>query len=481
MTEQRTTTGTGEKGRRAVNLRLVLITLCAVQFIDGMDVASMGPALPQIQSDLDMSSEALQWVVSAYVLGYGGFLLLGGRIADLYSRRRVLLVALGIFAVASLAGSVAGDGLALIAARLVKGIAAGFTAPAAVAILLNTFRDEEQRNKALGTFISVGAFGLTLGLVIGGALTEASWRYTLVLPGIVAILILLASIAIVPNDTDHDAVRGGGQIDVLGAVTVTGGLMAIVYGFSRSASSGWDDAVTIGALAAGAVLLVLFTQVERFARSPLVPLDVFRRPQLSHANVAALVLHGAYVGFQFLATLYFQRKLGWSPLEAAFGFFIGGAMVVLFAARFAGMVAKVGAWRFATLGFFLQAATYVWFLQLDSRNAILLVVVQQAVGGLGFAMTHPALNITAVMQAKTTEQGLISGMFIAATQLGSGLVLGLAASVFAANAGAGLEGYRAGLWVVIAAALLGLLLSAVGVVRYRAAAAPAAAEDAVAG
>jgi MFS family permease len=476
MTERSPATGVnGSRPRSAPHIRLVLITLCAVQFLDGMDVASMGPVLPRIQSDLGMSTEALQWVVSAYVLGYGGFLLLGGRIADIFSRRQVLLIALGIFAVASVIGSVAGAGGLLIAARLVKGISAGFTAPAALAILLNTFTAEQARNKALGTYLSVGAFGLTLGLVIGGAVAEASWRYTLLTPGVVAVILLAVAIRVVPHDHDHDAVRAGGQLDVLGAGTVTAGLMAIVYAFSRAAAAGWGNSWTVGALLGGLVLVLLFTQVERVVTAPLVPLGMFVRPQISHANVAALLLTGAYVGFQFVATLYYQTRLGWSPLQAGFAFFLGGAIVVACAPRFAGLVFRHGAWRFATIGLFLQVITYIWFLELDHVNAILLVVVQQLIGGIGFAATYPALNIVAVSQAGTTEQGLVSGMFIAATQLGSGLVLGIVASVFATHTTAGLTGFRAGMVAVIIAISAAFLLALYGLARYRRPAAAAAA------
>ena len=203
-----------------------LVTLCAVLGLDGMDVASMGPALPQIQADLGMSATSLQWVVSAYVIGYGGFVLLGGRLADLFPRRRLLLGSLLIFSVASLIGAVADDGTILIIARLAKGIAAAFSAPAALAILLNIYTEPAERNRALGAFVSTGAVGFTSGLVLGGALAGADWRLTLVLPTILALGIAASAVRVVPRDVPATGPRA--KVDLVGAALVTTGLLALV-------------------------------------------------------------------------------------------------------------------------------------------------------------------------------------------------------------------------------------------------------------
>jgi MFS family permease len=207
-----------------------LVTLCAVLGLDGMDVASMSPTLPEIQDELGMSATSLQWVVSAYVIGYGGFVLLGGRLADLFPPRRLLLVAMLIFAAASLVGALADDGDVLIAARLAKGIAAAFTAPAALAILLRTYTEEDERNRALGAFISTGAVGFTSGLVLGGALAGESWRLTLILPTCLAVAIVVAALRFVPAIPGATITRQ--RVDVIGATLVTAGLLALVYGVS---------------------------------------------------------------------------------------------------------------------------------------------------------------------------------------------------------------------------------------------------------
>jgi MFS family permease len=438
--------------------RLALMLVCAVQFLDAMDIASMGPALPRIQADLGMSPSALQWVVSAYVLGFGGFVLLGGRLADLLRRRRLLIAWLVVFAAASLLGGLAESGAVLIGARLLKGISAAFTAPAALAILLATYREGEERNRALGIYLMTASVGFLLGLVGGGALATLSWRLTLFLPaGLACVIAVLVRLVIAP---DRPPAESRPRADVLGAVSVTAGLLALVFGVSRAAESGWLAPLTLGSLVAGAVLIGVFVVVERTVRAPLVPLGIFARPQLAAANVCML-FQGSYVGFQFVATLYYQSRLGWSALEAGLAFVLGGAIVALAASRFAELAGRRGTWPVATWGLGLQALSYVWFaLALGHVAAVPLVIVQQTLGGLGFAAAYPALNIAAVSSAGEREQGLASGIFIASAQVGSGLVVGVTAAVFASFSGDGLDRYRGGLWLIIGITTAVLTLAA---------------------
>jgi MFS family permease len=445
---------------------LLLVILCSVQFIDAVDIASMGPAIPKIQQDLGMSPTALQWVVSAYVLGYGGFLLLGGRLADLFDRRRVLIGSMLVFAVASVLGGLVDAGGLLIAARLAKGIAAAFSAPAALAILLHTYRDGQERNRALGAYLSIAAVGFTAGLVFGGLLAEASWRLIMFVPAGLALVVAVAALPVVPG-SDQSETRRRRPVDLAGAVKVTAGMLLLVFGVSHASTAGWTDPATISSLAAALGLLILFLQIERIRREPLVPLDIFTRPQLSHANIVMFLMQGGYVGWQFLVTLYLQTVLDWSAFEVGLAFAPGGLIVALTAPRWAGLVGRVGAWPLATTGIGLQAAGFGWTAQLDGLNSVVLVVGAQALMGTGYAMAYPALNITAVAGAHDDEQGLASGIFIAAFQIGSGVVLGVTASVFAANTDAGLDGYRAGIVTVIGVAVLAVLLSVAGVMRYR--------------
>ena len=204
-----------------------LLVLCGALFLDALDVSMMGVALPSIKTDLHMSTSSLQWVVSAYVLGYGGFLLLGGRAADLLGRRRVFLIALGIFVVASMLGGIANDGNFLIATRFIKGVSAAFTAPAALSIITTTFAEGPARNKALSIFTATGATGFSLGLVFGGLLTEIGWRWVFFLPAPVALVTLLAGLRLVPSS--GRPARASRSFDVAGAVSMTSAMLLLVF------------------------------------------------------------------------------------------------------------------------------------------------------------------------------------------------------------------------------------------------------------
>ncbi|MBG0851766.1 MFS transporter [Streptomyces spinoverrucosus] len=446
------------------SLPLLLLVVCAVQFLDAMDIASMGPALPLIENDLNMSPAALQWVVSAYALGFGGFLLLGGRLADLLDRKKLLIGWLLVFVVASCLGGIADDGLLLVAARLVKGISAGITAPAAMAILLDAFRDERARNRALGTFLAVASAGYSLGLLLGGVLASASWRLILFLPALAGVLVALLAAYVVPAGRRRTE---RGNVDVLGAVTVTAGAIALVYGLSRASSEGWGDGLTLASLLAAAVLLPLFVLVESRHSAPLVPLSIFRRGQLVRANICMLFF-GAYVSFQFVLTLYYQQTLDWSPMQAGLAFLLGGVLTAGTARYGAALVTKYGAWPVATVGLVMMVVGYLgWVLLIGHVDPLVTLLAQQLLGGFGFAAVYPALNIAAVGSASADEQGLASGLFNAGAQVGNGIVIAVTATVFASVSGAGLEPYRAGLWTVTAITLAVTLVALAGAAKYR--------------
>jgi predicted MFS family arabinose efflux permease len=457
--------GASRTGRRPSRSGLLLVLLCAVQFLDGMDVSAMGTALPKIENDLGMTPDALQWVVSAYVLGYGGFLLLGGRLADLFPRRRLLVGSLLTFTVASWVGGVAGEGWVLVAARLALGVSAAFSAPTALAVLLDTYRDDAARNRALGAFTATGAAGFVLGLVLGGALAAVSWRLTLLVPGVVALIVALAASRLVPTSAQRDR---RDRVDLRGALTVTSAVLLVVYGVTGASTEGWTAPVTALSLAAALVLVAAFVLIERSTETPLIPLAIFRRLDVTHANLCALLFQGAYVAFQFVATLYYQDELGWSPFQAGLAFLWGGVIVVFASPRFAAVVTRTGAWPLVAVGMGLQAVSYLWFVVVfNAVDPVALVLVQQTLGGIGWAATYTALNIAAVSQADEHEQGLVSAMFIAAIQIGSGVVLAVVASVFAASSGAGFGAYRAGGWTVVAVSTATTVLATVGIVRNR--------------
>src|SRR5919201_1230951 len=276
-----------------------------------MDVSSTGVALPSIRAELDMSTSSLQWVVSAYVLGYGGFLLLGGRAADLLGRRQVFLVALGVFIVASTLGGFANDGNLLIATRFVKGVSAAFTAPAALSIITTTFAEGPARNKALSVFTATGATGFSLGLVFGGLLTDIGWRWVFFLPAPVALTALIAGLRLVPAGA-RPAPFARRSFDLAGAVSMTAAMLLLVFTLVEAPDAGWGSARTLGSFAGVAAILAAFVVRERSAAAPLVRLGILRSASLVRANPAAMSLFGGWVGFQFIATLYMQQLRGWS-------------------------------------------------------------------------------------------------------------------------------------------------------------------------
>jgi MFS family permease len=453
---------TGGRGRKAA---LLLFVVCAAQFLDAMDIATMGPALPQIQRELGMTPDALQWVVSAYTLGFGSTLLLGGRLADLFNRRKLLIGWLSVFAIASLAGGLADGTDVLVVARLVKGVSAGFTAPVAMAILLDAFRDEKARNRALGTFLAITTVGYSLGLVLGGLLAGVTWRLVLFLPAAAAVIVVALAIVAVPGGSARQQDRQ--RIDVVGAVLVTGGAIALVYGISRAAAAGWADITVIGPLVAAAALLAVFVLVERAHPNPLIPLAIFTRPQFVRANLCILMF-GAYVGFQFVLTLYYQDQLDWSPLQAGLAFLLGAVLTGATARYAAVAVTRYGPWPVATLGLLTLGVGYLtWALLIGHTSTMLILLVQQVLGGIGFAAAYTALNIAAVGGARQDEQGLAAGLFNAASQVGAGIVLAAITTAFTANADGGLGSYRAGLWTITAVSTAITLLAATGILANR--------------
>src|SRR3954451_848501 len=289
-----------------------LFLLCGIVFLDGLDVSMVGVALPSIQADLGLTTSQLQWVVSAYVLGLGGVLLLGGRAADLLGRRRVLIAAMTVFTLASLMGGLVDDGALLIAARFLKGLAAAFTVPAALSLITTTFTEGPARNKAMGIFNAFGASGFSFGLIFGGLLTSVGWRWTFLLPVPVAALLLFAIPRYIARDRPYLGPKR--RYDIPGALLLTAGMLLLVRTIVEAPNKGWGEPETLAGFVLAAGLLAAFVAVERRASQPLVRLGILRSAPLVRANLGAMCLFGAYVGFQFVATLYLQKALGWSAL-----------------------------------------------------------------------------------------------------------------------------------------------------------------------
>jgi EmrB/QacA subfamily drug resistance transporter len=475
MTNQTTSLpGAAQLGTRAWGMLLVL---CGALFLDAMDVSMIGVALPSIREDLDLSTSSLQWIVSAYVLGYGGFLLLGGRAADLLGRRRVFLISLGVFVVASALGGLVDDGSLLVATRFVKGVSAAFTAPAGLSIITTSFAEGPARNKAIAIYTATGATGFSLGLVFGGLLTEIGWRWVFFLPVPVALVTLLAGLRLVPSDTRSTRVTG--SFDFAGAVALTAAMLLLVFTVVEAPEAGWGSARTLLGFAATATILAAFVAIERRTAAPLVRLGILRSPSLVQANLGAMMLVGSWFAFQFIATLYMQQLRGWSPLETGLAIFPGGFLVAVLAPRVAPLVMRFGIGRLITAGLVSAAIGYALFLPIGVDTPYVVAILPTVLlAGFGFALAYGPLNIAATNGVEPHEQGLASGLVNTSFQFGGALVLAVATAVNNANAGSDgsqqalLDGFQAAVVVSVIAAVAGALVTAVRL-RPRLAAAPA--------
>jgi len=447
----------------------LLVVLCGALFLDALDVSMVGVALPSIRADLGLSTSSLQWVVSGYVLGYGGLLLLGGRAADLLGRRRVFLAALAVFAVASLLGGLVSSGGLLIAARLVKGMAAAFTAPAGLSIITTTFAEGPARNRALSVYSAFGAGGFSLGLVLSGLLTEVSWRWTLLLPAPVAAVVLVAAVRLVPRVAPAD--RRGRRFDLPGAATVTAAMLLLVYTVVSAPQAGWTSARTLGSAAAVALLLAAFVLIELRSADPLLRLGIFRSGALTRANVAAMVLFGSYVSFQFLVTQYLQIMAGWSALATALAFLPAGVLVAASSVRMGPVLDRFGATRIIVLAFASLTAGYACFLRVGAVPDYPAVILPSVllIGG-AFALGFSSLNVAATAGVADHEQGLASGILQTSFQVGGAIVLAVVTAVVDTGGAnrvisvQALAAYRPALEVITGIAVFGLAIALSGLV-----------------
>ncbi|MER6068508.1 MFS transporter [Streptomyces sp. NPDC001852] len=443
-----------------------LLVLCAAMFLDALDVSMVGVALPSIGSDLHLSTSTLQWIVSGYILGYGGLLLLGGRTADLLGRRQVFLVALGVFALASLLGGLVDSGPLLIASRFVKGLSAAFTAPAGLSIITTTFPEGPLRNRALSIYTTCAATGFSMGLVLSGLLTEASWRFTMLLPAPIALLALLAGLRLLPRSAREETHDG---YDIPGAVLGTAAMLLLVFTVVQAPAAGWASARTLLSFLAVAVLLTAFVLVERRSPSPLIRLGVLRSGSQVRAQLGAIAFFGSYVGFQFLTTLYMQSLLGWSALHTALAFLPAGALVAVSSTKVGAIVDRFGTPRLIATGFALMVLGYALFLRVDLDPVYAAVVLpSMLLIGAACALVFPSLNIQATNGVEDHEQGMVSGLLNTSVQVGGAIFLAVVTAVVTANAPAHataqavLDSYRPGFMVVTGVAAAGLLITLTG-------------------
>jgi EmrB/QacA subfamily drug resistance transporter len=400
-----------------------LALLLGVQFMVVLDIAIVNVALPSIQTDLGFSQENLQWVVSAYALLFGGFLLLFGRVADIVGRRRIFLVGIAVFTVASLTSGLAWSEGALIAARAFQGFGAAMITPAALSILTTTFSEGKERNAALGAWGAVGAFGAVAGVLLGGVLTDAlswSWIFFVNVP-VGALGFALAPVLL--NESRDAHVR---SFDLPGATLVTAGLVTLVYGITQANNNGWASTESLGIFAGAIVLLGAFVAWERQAAEPLVPSSFLRLRTLVGANVAGLVLGTATFSMFLMLTLYMQQVLGYSAMKTGVAYLAVAVTAIFWSGLAAQLVNRIGVKAVLAIGMTALAAGLVYFAQVSVGGSYLGDLLPGfLLIGLGLGFSFVPVSIAALAGVHPSEAGLASGLINTSQQIGG--ALGIAA------------------------------------------------------
>jgi EmrB/QacA subfamily drug resistance transporter len=409
---------------------LTLVICCLAQFMVILDVSIVNVALPSISADLGFTPATLAWVVNAYTLAFAGFLLLGGRAADLLGRREVFAGGLVLFALASLAGGLAQDELTLVAARAAQGLGGAVVAPATLSILTTGFREGPERNRALGLWGAMGAIGGASGALLGGVLTEAlNWRWILIINVPIGLLGGLAALRVVRSGRrDVAAAR---DFDLVGAVTVTLGLVILTYGIVESESHGWGSARTLVTLAAGGALLAFFVLVEgRLAHRPLVPLRIFASRLLSGANVVVFCLGGSVFAMWYFLSLYMQDVLGYSPIEAGLAFLPMPLTIAACTQAATRLTGRLGAGPVLAVGMAMVALGMALFTGVASDGTYASDVLGPSLlcaAGIGFSFVP--VTIAATAGVHRAEAGLASGLVNTSRQMGGSVGLALLATV----------------------------------------------------
>ena len=408
---------------------LTLVLCCLAQFMVVLDVSIVNVALPSISSDLRFEPAELQWVVNAYTLAFAGFLLLGGRAADLLGRREVFAAGLALFGVASLAGGLAQNEWTLIAARAAQGLGGALVTPATLSILTTGFPEGPERNRALGWWGAMGAVGGASGALIGGVIIEAlSWRWILFVNVPIGIVAAVAALRVVRTAApDRDARRA---FDVTGALTVTAGLVVLTYGIVGAEQHGWGSARTLGLIATGFALLAAFLAVERRATAPLVPLRIFRSRPVSGANVVVFCLGGAVFAMWYFVSLYLQEVLGFSPLEAGVALMVMPIAIALCTQAAIWLTGRLGPGTVLAFGMTLIGVGMLLLSGIDAHGTWAADVAVPAVitsAGIGFSFVP--VTIAATSGVRRAEAGLASGLVNTSRQMGGSLGLALLATI----------------------------------------------------
>jgi len=456
-----------EQHRMTLRAWGLLLVVCGALFLEGIDIAMLNVAVPVIADDIGLTPGAAHWVISAYVLGYAGFMLLGGRTADLFGRRRVFLIALTAFVVFSALGGLADTGWLLVVARFMTGVAAGFLTPAGFGIVSTTFPAGPVRDRAMVVYGAVGAAGFVLGMVAGGLLTTASWRWVFFAPVMIGLVLLAAGRALIRPDQPRPVVRPG--FDVLGALTVTGGMVAVVYAL---VAIGESRDLQEGAIALTTALLLLaaFVAVERRAAEPLIRLQLLRQGLLPLASTTGMLFMGAFFGFQFTATLYLQDLRGWTPLETGLTFAVMGLDLLLAPVLTPALVRRFGNARVMVAGLFSATGAFAWMLGLRSDWVYVDLLPGLLLVAVAFALVYGPLTLAATEGVEESEHGVAGGVVFTAFQFGAALGLAVVTIVLAGHGSgpATLDDYRNAMLVPTGAAALAVVTGLVAAARRRA-------------
>jgi len=436
-----------------------------------MNLSSINVQIPAIRQSLHLSTATAQFVVSAYLVTYAGFLLLGGRLADVLSRRLVFIGGVALFGLASLMGGLAGDPTLLVVARAVQGIGAALTAPAAMSIITTTFAEGPERNRALGIYSAMGASGFASGAVLSGVLTSVlNWRWGFFDYVIIAALVILLTPVLVAKTHHPDAQTRG--FDLAGALSITAGLLVLVYavGDANAAAVGQTLALIVLTI----ILLVVFVVIEMRAHTPMLPFGIFRSRMLTSANMVALTFLAAFTGLLFISTLYMQNVLGFYKFKAGLAFVPMGIVAAIVSNLAPLLVTRLGIRLVLVLGMLLLAVGIALTGLISTSGTFWNIVLPSLLVGAGLSLAFPPMTIAAVTGVQDTDQGLASGLIVTGQQLGGALGLALVTVVAAAFtpevAGmhpqaisqALVSGFRPALLLASAFAFLGTLIALVG-------------------
>jgi EmrB/QacA subfamily drug resistance transporter len=414
--------------RQATNPWVVLVIICLAQFMVVLDATIVNVALPHIQTSLGFSRASLPWVINAYTLVFAGFLLLGGRMGDLLGRKRLFLVGLVIFTAASFLNGIATSSGELIGFRALQGLGAALISPAALSIISTTFAEGKERSRALGVWAAIAIGGSAVGLVLGGALTQAfSWRWIFFVNVPVGIFAFVAALRLVPESKDEHAHQG---YDLAGAVTVTGGLMLLVYGLVNSAQHGWGSTVTIVSFVVASVLLAAFVLIESRSKEPLVRLSIFRVRSLTTANLSMFLAFSGMFAMFYFNTLYIQDVLGFGPLKAGVSFLPFTAGIMLSAGLASQFAPRIGVRPVAIAGMVLTIIGLLLFSRMGVDGSYATDVLPgMIVASLGMGAIFMPLTLVATTGLDNEDQGLASGLFNTSQQVGGALGLAVLSTI----------------------------------------------------